>query len=431
MVYDETGRPWEVRELIGTGGQGAVYRVQDPRFAVKLLHAKDRERDQVEQALYERLSVLRLLPLDDLPVARPRVTLQPPDVGYVMDFLTDVVPIRDLVYPPPDTAENDIRPWYRQTGGLRRRLRVLARCAEIFAELHGRGIVYCDVSPANIMISATAQREEVWLIDADNLTFETDALSASIVTPYFAAPELLREGGGNTPFTDAFSFAVLTYHALVGDHPLIGDLVAEGAPELERDAQLGLIPWVEHSSDSQNRSSTGMVRTEVLHPKLRALCERTFEGGMFDPLARPDLASWAAALRAAADRILDCPSCRIAYYASASYCPSCGTRRPPVVLISVLVHVPASELPPSGRDTLVPTKELIVVQANEPCRVTARSTDLLADEPRTPVVEVRWDGATRLTIHNLSRDDLRFTAPSGGASRVIRSGLAASTPVDA
>lgn len=191
-----------------------MYHVQDPRFSVKLLHAREGERDQVDRALRERLSVLRLLPLEDLPVARPRMTLRPPDAGYVMDLLTDMVPVRELAFPPQDSTADDLRPWYRETGGLRRRLRVLARCAEIRAELHGRGIVYCDVSPANILISAAAQLEEVWLIDADNLTFEADALSGFIGTPYFEAPEVLRDRGGNTPFTDAFSFAVLVYHSI-------------------------------------------------------------------------------------------------------------------------------------------------------------------------------------------------------------------------
>lgn len=42
---------------------------------------------------------------------------------------------------------------FLRTGGLHRRLRLLAKLARTLAKLHGRGLAYGDLSPANIFVS--------------------------------------------------------------------------------------------------------------------------------------------------------------------------------------------------------------------------------------------------------------------------------------
>ncbi len=415
-VRDVDGRTWEVRDELGGGGQGTVYRTQDPRFAVKLARiggaALARDADQLDRARRrdaERLALLHILPLDGLPISRPRVRLIPPDVGYVMDLLDGLVPLRDLVFPPADVGDG-LEDWYRATGGLHRRLRVLARTAEVLAEMHGRGIVYGDLSPSNVLVSADRRHHEVWLVDADNLAFESDLLAPSVGTPLFAAPEVVREVGATTPYTDAFSLAVLVFHTLVGEHPLIGDLAAE-SPELEADAHRGLLPWSGHCTDDRNHSTFGMDRRAVVHPKLKALFEQTFEEGLLDPLRRVSARTWATALHAAADRTVECRACLGTFYAYAPRCLWCGQARPPLLLVAVCVHLDAGLAGPADRDALVDTGERLVVQPDGRTRITARTTYPLAEDPWAAAVDLYWDGGDELRVVNLAHGTLRLASP--------------------
>ena len=84
-----------------------------------------------------------------------------------MEMFTGMAPIRSLMRPPKGTGS--VAQWYFQGGGLRRRLRLLARVAEVLSELHGRGLVYADLSPSNVFASEKSNAGEVRLIDTDNV----------------------------------------------------------------------------------------------------------------------------------------------------------------------------------------------------------------------------------------------------------------------
>ena len=68
--------------------------------------------------------------------------------------------------------------------------------------------------------------------------------------------------------SDCFSFAVLAYELLTLNHPLIGDYVSEGEPELEEQALKGKLPWVDHSEDNTNERNTGLPSEKVMPEKL-------------------------------------------------------------------------------------------------------------------------------------------------------------------
>src|SRR5262249_30001173 len=163
-------------------------------------------------------------------------------------LLTGMVPIKDLVA-PPDTS---LVGFYRDTGGLRRRLRLLARAAEILTRLHAVPVAYGDVSDANVFVSAGAEDEEVWLIDAANLRFVSSP-GAAVHTARFGSPEVVREESGNTTLSDAYAFALLAFLVLAQQHPFHGDYVEQGgwADDVDREAQAnrGELPWIDDPAD--------------------------------------------------------------------------------------------------------------------------------------------------------------------------------------
>jgi DNA-binding helix-hairpin-helix protein with protein kinase domain len=428
VVRDRQGREYELDGELGHGGQGTVFGVRNQSLAIKICRPDGGRFDN--QSLSDRLARLRWLPLEDLPVSRPVEVLDEPFTGYVMERLQDMVPMSELTSPPRGA---DLLDWYASRGGLRRRLRLLARCAETLAVTHGRGIVYGDFSPGNVFVSQSLAHEQVWLIDADNLSVESGAVAGGVYTPPFAAPELLCRRSGNTPFTDAHSFAVVAYQALVGDHPLFGDLVANGPVELERDAQLGLLPWVGHANDARNRSSEGLKPGRVLTAQLHALFARSFQGGMTNPMQRPEMGSWAAALAGAADRSLSCPNpdCGAGYYAHVSRCPWCGVQRPPVLLAKAwdLVPMPTG---PGGRRELatIPTSEALIVQAGDVANVSTRLTWPLKPDSYATAATLHWDGGPTLVIRNAGDLPLRLVPPAGGRGRQLLPGAQVVSPID-
>lgn len=333
-VKDDGGRTHELVAELGTGGQGSVYATRDDRYVVKVLRLPD---EQAQERWLARLSAVRTLPLENLQVARPIRLLQRPHVGYVMERVPGATPLAALCHVPH--ASGSPGTWYVETGGLRRRLHVLARTARVLGELHGRGLVYGDPSPANVLCTEDG---EVSLIDADNLRYASSPLSEQVMTPWFAAPEVYAGRSGVNSLTDAFAFAAMAFQTLTLVHPLLGDRVSAGEAEAEEAALRGDWPWVDHPDDDRNRSSTGMPRDLVLTPELRRLAEQTFGAGLRDPLARPGLSAWEAALWEAVDRLLPCPSCEAEADYTLETCPWCSETRGPFVLAGV--HVTDQEV---------------------------------------------------------------------------------------
>ena len=398
------GSRYRLGRELGRGGEGAVFAVEGDRLAVKLLRDRSpRSRDR----LRDRLAMVGRLPLDDLAVARPIEQLRPPHVGYVMELFTGMAPMRSMLRPPKGIGS--VAHWYFQGGGLRRRLRVLARVAEVLAELHGRGLVYTDLSPNNVFVSEASDAGEVRLIDTDNVHPATSH-GQSIHTPRYGPPEVVRRTGVPSSLGDAWTFAVIAFETLALVHPLLGDEVQYGEPEMEERALEGRLPWIDAEDDHRNRSSDGIPREIVLSTRLREDFGRVFGPGRTDPAARPGLARWAERLHAAADRTVTCPECSGSYYCDRDRCSWCDAPRPGFVMARVLLWDPerrpvgdggrlqtSPEIVrgPTGKQQMV---DMLAISAGEPVELTERITH--GNSGRIPKLRVGFaDG--RITLEPL------------------------------
>lgn len=325
-VFDMNAVRYPIKRKLGQGGQGKVYEVDGGRLAVKLIFNRSSAR---REHLRNQLISVKRLPLKDIAIAKPVSMLRPPHLGYVMELLTDMIPIKNLTDLPKD-AESSLE-WYIGGGGLKRRLRLLSNIADLLSQLHGKGLVYSDPSPNNIFISENPDYNEVYFIDADNIRYQSSPVSTALYTPGYGAPELVRGKSGVNSLTDVHAFAVLAFQTLSAVHPLIGDMVNEGEPELEEKALEGLLPWIENPDDDSNRSDHGIPRDVVLSKKLRELFEQAFGPGLTDPMRRPGIAEWTERLHTAANAVLTCPNCKWSYYSTETECPKCDSPRPAYV----------------------------------------------------------------------------------------------------
>jgi serine/threonine protein kinase len=356
-------------KVLGQGGQGVVFRTKDPDLVIKLVTDESgtpvTDEESVER-YSKRFKRVRLLPLpENLNISVPATLLQK-NAGYVMQLLSEMVPFSHF-WLDGKSAEKigDIPAWlsampeneakkivhYYRTGGLRRRLHALYKCASLLARLHGNGMVYGDISPNNIFISEGLDDSAVWLIDADNIRFEITAGGSVVYTPKYGAPELVQGKDGGRPSSDCHAFAVVAFYLLSLIHPFVGkkvDGTDEGdwadeendGEDVEDKAYAGLFPWVDDRNDDSNSSDSGLPRSLLLTEKLISLFEGTFGPGRTSPSLRPTIYHWPEALAQAADMTVTCPGCSMSYYYDFIHpetedhnCPYCKTQRPQMLIL--------------------------------------------------------------------------------------------------
>lgn len=358
-------------KVLGQGGQGVVFRTKDPDLAIKLVTDESgnpvTDEESVERYA-KRFKRVRLLPLpESLNISVPAALLQN-NAGYVMQLLSEMVPFSHFWLDGKSAEKigpDDIPAWlsampeneakkivhYYRTGGLRRRLYALYRCASLLARLHGNGMVYGDISPNNIFISEGLDDSSVWLIDADNIRFEITTGGNVVYTPKYGAPELVQGKDGGRPSSDCHAFAVVAFYLLSLIHPFVGKKV-DGTDEgdwadeenddedIEDKAYAGLFPWVDDQDDDSNSSDSGLPRSLLLTEKLTTLFEGTFGPGRTSPWLRPTIYHWPEDLAQAADMTVTCPGCSMNYYydfihreTEGHNCPYCKTLRPQVLIL--------------------------------------------------------------------------------------------------
>lgn len=342
-----------------------------------------------------------------------------------MELFTGMTPIQSLLHPPKRIG--NIAEWYFQGGGLRRRLRILARVAEILSELHGRGLVYADLSPDNIFVSKPSDVDEIRLIYIDNMHPATSE-GRSIYTPRYSAPEVVRQTGVASSLGDAWTFAVIAFETLTLVHPLLGDKVQHGDPEMEEQALDGRLPWIDAEDDNRNRSSHGISREIVLSPRLRENFARAFGPGRLNPEVRPGLVHWAERLHAAADRTVTCPECSGSYFCDRNRCSWCDAPRPSFVMVRILLWdperrqitddnrlevVPGILCGPAGRQQVV---DMLAISANESMELTERITH--GTLGRTPRLRVGFVEG-RITIEPFDGGEWRLISLDGRRERRI------------
>lgn len=429
-------------KLIGQGGQGVVFRTKDPDLAIKLVTDETGNPITDKESIKKysnRFKRVRLLPIpDDINISLP-VALIENNAGYVMQLLSEMVPFSNF-WPDGKSlvkiSDADIPSWlsnvpeneakkiihYCKTGGLKRRLKALYKCASQLARLHGNGLVYGDISPNNIFISEGLDDSSVWLIDADNIRFEVAVGGSVVYTPKYGAPELVDGKDVGRPSSDCHAFAVVAFFLLSMIHPFVGKKVdgtddgdwadeENDGEDVEDKAYAGLFPWVDDQDDDSNSSDSGLPRLLLLTDKLTKLFESTFGRGRTASFLRPTIYHWPEALAQAADTTITCPNCSMSYYfdygddqLENECCPYCEENKPAMLILETYrwngVDLPLEQ--PSWRfiHEINSNSEIII-----PKRVFKDFEMLTSDIPEISI-QLNQEG---LLIKKLDHSDISFS----------------------
>lgn len=330
---------------VSKGGQGIVYRTQTPNLVIKLACEDDMpiKGAQRVESINREYDDIRLLPIPQgLHITLPLATLDGA-AGYVMTLLDDMDSF-EAAFRETEAAEGFTTPWldeirgspcevqlrrYLSTGGRRRRLEAFYRCACILAQLHGAGLLYCDISGNNIFVSANQEYHEVWLIDADNISWAGScSATPGFQTPGYGAPEVMA-GRGNSFYSDCYSFAVALFWMLYEMHPFEGCGVYDEDGDFSEELRdSGRLPWIFDEEDEGNASQTGLPYENYVSAPLHRLFQQTFSAlGRSRGTSRPAMPEWAWTLGEELDRAVRCPYCGMDYNAyEFDQCPWCDTR---------------------------------------------------------------------------------------------------------
>ncbi|WP_431037680.1 protein kinase domain-containing protein [Streptomyces sp. P6-2-1] len=292
----------EVAELLGSGGQGEVYRVLGPGGPQALKWyfpacATDQQDEIVQQLVARNLDDDRFL----WPSAHVR---DDTGFGYVMPLLPDRFrKLTDLFRRTLHTSPRAL-------------LAAALNTVEAYQVLHAQGIAYRDISWGNVVFDPA--NGDVLICDNDNAVVEGEN-SGITGTMHFMAPELVRADPGARPGTqsDLHSLAVLLFMLLMNHHPLSGrrELEVHCLDEAAERRLYGREPvFVFDPKDRSNapdpqEQGTVLATWEAACPSLRELFTRNFTEGLHEPARRVRESEWRDALRAAYDAVVECAHC--------------------------------------------------------------------------------------------------------------------------
>lgn len=228
--------PYEIREQIGAGGMGQVYRALDPRLgrsvAIKTL----------ARAIAADPQALRRFETE----ARAAGTLDHPNLLVVYDVGHEG-PVAYLV---SELLEGETLHQRLQRGPLpvRQAIEVAVQVARGLAAAHARGVVHRDLKPANVFLTRD-RRVKILDFGIAKLVGASDGASTAPVartsaglmvgTAEYMAPEQIR-GAAVDARTDLFALGLLLHEMLTGTHPFrrgsvpetLAAILNDDAPEL-------------------------------------------------------------------------------------------------------------------------------------------------------------------------------------------------------
>lgn len=351
---------------LARGGQGVVFRTADADLAIKQPIDNKSGNLDYKIDLQTRFQAIRMLPIPlRIPISLPLAILRD-EPGYVMRLLNGMEPFNSFEMNGKAKSKLDKKElpvWlseipleddafrllhYSETGSTKDRLIALSKCASILARLHSVGLVYGDVSPSNAFVSSDL-RQNVWLIDADNLRFERKHGGDAVYTPHFGAPEVVQGLDSSRPTSDCWAFAVMAFRMLALCHPFIGKKVLDPESDqggwddevsgsvvgdLDEQAYAGQFPYLDDLSDDSNCAfAFNLPRELVATKQLRTLFQETFGAGRLEAHRRPSMHFWSMELAKAYDQSLVCPECKMSYFVhDHTICPYCSAQRPDFIM---------------------------------------------------------------------------------------------------
>ncbi len=335
----EKGVQYTVREMLGAGGQGEVYRIDSPNgpMALKWYYKQTSTEDQKK---------------------------------IIMDLVEDGSPSPQFLWPEDFIRSNsnntfgyvmELRPQeYRNIPDLLNRrvqltfgivIKAVYNMVEQFEILHREGYSYKDISDQNVFFNP--RTGDVLICDNDNVSKNNQDDSGVYGTMRYMAPEIVRGDKGVHPSTktDLYSMAVLMFCMLFISHPLDGANEAR-IHALDDAANLALYGthpiFIFDPVNTENRPVAGihdnaLLFWEIYPSFLKEKFIKAFTKGMNSPTDRIVEREWKDTLIKLMNSTIICPYCNAEVFydetneenGTRNYCWNCRSliNKPPILRI--------------------------------------------------------------------------------------------------
>ena len=204
---------YEVTEMLGRGGMGAVYKGWQKslgRFvAIKILPPGVDDGDENFVVRFKR-EAKSLAQLSHPGIIHVHDAGEKPDglLYFVMDFVSGTDVHRMLASRGRLPAEEA--------------LGIIAQVLDALAYAHGQGVIHRDIKPANVMIDSDGSVKIADFGLAKNITAGGSHITSSnmsLGTPDFMAPEAQRGAANVDHRADIYAVGVMLYEMLIGQLP--------------------------------------------------------------------------------------------------------------------------------------------------------------------------------------------------------------------
>jgi serine/threonine protein kinase len=297
------GERAEIKELIGSGGQGQVYHTaingQDCALKWYFPHsATDAQRNAIERLIQKGPPNDRFLWPLDIALCQGNTSF-----GYLM-------PLREPRYRGmAELMSRVVDPTFKTLTTMALEL------ADSFLRLHSLGFCYSDISFGNIFFDPVTG--EISICDNDNVAVDGEGSSDVLGTPRFMAPEIVREEARPNIGTDLYSLAVILFYMFMVHHPLEGRREREiGCLDLTAMKKLYGTEalFIFDPKHGANRPVAGVHTNATLFWNLypgyvRDIFTRAFTEGLRDPEARVRESEWRTVFTRMRDQIFYCHKC--------------------------------------------------------------------------------------------------------------------------
>jgi len=292
-----------VRQLLGAGGQGEVYRADcdGKDYALKwYFHrtATAEQRATIETLVGKGTPTQRFL-WPEVLVTKPGE----PGFGYLMGLRPAA--FKGLV----DLVTRRVEPSFRAKATLGYEL------SDSFCQLHSRGLCYRDISFGNVFFDPATGA--ILVCDNDNVAVDDGAMHGVAGTAKFMAPEVVRGDNAPSTQTDQFSLAVLLFYIFIINHPLEGGREAAirclDIPAM-KDLYGDHPVFIFDPKDESNHPVTGIHDNAndfwPLYPTfLKDKFTQSFTKGMREPHERVRDSEWRGIMIRLRDSIFPCRHC--------------------------------------------------------------------------------------------------------------------------
>ena len=297
----ELGGAAKILGVLGSGGQGTVYRAQysGKEYALKMYFENKLRSPEIFRENLSRLTEDKIDPAFVMPLMLTEKT----DGGF--GFLMELVPAE---YKP----FSDILNARVKLSGLYSVVNSAIRITSAFRALHNSGKSYQDLNDGGFFIRPSDG--DVLICDCDNIAPYGEHLGIA-GKPGYMAPEIVRSEKAPDKFTDRYSLAVVLFRLLLRGDPLEGGRVLKSVcltEEAER-RHYGFEPlFVYDPADDSNRPVRGVHNNiikfwQIMPDYIREAFEFSFTTGLNEPQKRLIEKQWLDLLKRLRGDITACP----------------------------------------------------------------------------------------------------------------------------